>query len=91
MNINGKHLAMLGQNALKHKMHNNGDDKLFTIVKNAHIIYALQKGRWLTPSELLLAQAFLSMDLVPMVLHAPFQYQEQDGTALPWSASAETP
>ena len=40
MNINGKPLAMLGQNALKHKMHNNGDDKLFTIVKNAHIIYA---------------------------------------------------
>ena len=58
MRISGMPVCSAGQNPWKHTSHNRGSTKLATIIKNAHIQYSLDDGRWLTAEELLLAQAF---------------------------------
>eukprot|EP00971_Amphidinium_carterae_P144800 2868950-Amphidinium_carterae.4 len=51
-------VVMLGQNPSMRPMHNAGKSVLQTVIKNCHLMYSLRHGRWLTPRELLLAQAF---------------------------------
>ena len=50
-------VCMLGQNAQK-RPHMSDPCYLMAIIKNVHIAWSDEHGRWLTPAELLVAQGF---------------------------------